>query len=78
MRTAVAAIATRRDLWVTALAVGWRLRRRRWWIRFPFLPVPDSGYLRLRALTAYGDPDAPPVPADVIAWLEWCRDDASR
>jgi hypothetical protein len=29
--------------------------------------------MRFRARTAYGDPDHRPEPADVVAWLEWCR-----
>jgi hypothetical protein len=29
--------------------------------------------MRFRLLTAYGDPDHVPEPADVLAWLHWCR-----
>jgi len=37
------------------------------------LPLPSGDYLRFRLLTQYGDGDARPDPADVIAYLEWCR-----
>ena len=37
-----------------ALAVGWRLRRRHWYRRFPFLPLPSARYLRWREETAFG------------------------
>lgn len=76
MWSAIVAVAGRPDLWPTALRAVWRIRRDRWWRRPPFVPVPDRGYLRLRAVTAYGDPDRAPDAADVVAWLEWCRDDA--
>ena len=45
----------------------------RWWRRPPFLPVPDPAYLAFRLETQYGAPDARPLPADVVAYLRWCR-----
>ena len=56
---AVAAVAVRPGLWGVALRQGLRLA------------VPD--YLRFRRQTAFGDPAKAPAPADVIAYLEWCR-----
>ena len=45
----------------SALArVAWRFRRRGWWRRFPFLPLPARDYLRWRMHTAYGSYDAVP------------------
>ena len=35
-------------------------------------PIP--AYLRFRSQTAYGDPEAPPTPEDVVAYLQWCKD----
>ena len=70
----VAAVATRPRLWPTALVQVRRLARPGWWRRWPPLPLPDPRWLRFRARTAYGDPDRRPDPADVVAWLEWCRD----
>lgn len=51
--------------------VGWRFRRRRWFSRPPFLPIPDRKYLRWRMLTAYGDPDAIPPADDVVRYAKW-------
>ena len=53
------------------LRVGWRFRRRHWYRRPPFLPIPDRDYLRWRMLTAYGDPDAVPSADDVARYARW-------
>jgi hypothetical protein len=68
-----AAVARRPRLWPAAAHQARRLAPRRWWRRRPFLPVPDRAWLRFRAETQYGDPEHPPTPADVVAWLEWSR-----
>ena len=68
------ALLRRPDLWGAALAQGARLAPPGWWRRWPPLPLPDPAYLRFRLQTAYGDPEQPPAPEDVVAWLEWCRD----
>lgn len=73
-RPVVKAVAVRPDLWSTAITQAVRLARPGWWRRWPPVPVPDPEYLRFRARTAYGDPAHPPEPADVVAWLAWCRD----
>jgi hypothetical protein len=51
--------------------VAWRFRRRGWYRRFPFLPLPDPTYLRWRMYTAYGAEDAVPPPADVERFARW-------
>ena len=66
------AVAARPDLWPVAVRQAARFARPRWWRRAPFLPVPDAGYLRFRLETAYGEAIAP-KPADLVAYLEWCR-----
>jgi hypothetical protein len=53
------------------LRVGWRFRRRHWWRRPPFLPLPDRTYLRWRMHTAYGEHDTVPPAADVIRYARW-------
>jgi len=53
------------------LRVAWRFRHRHWYRRFPFLPLPAMTYLRWRLYTAYGDENAVPPPADVIAFARW-------
>ena len=68
-----AAVARRPGLWRTAVGQARRLARARWWARPPFLPVPDPAWLRFRLETQYGDPSHPPVPDDVVTWLEWAR-----
>jgi hypothetical protein len=58
----------------TALAlarVGWRFRRRDWYLRFPFLPLPDRNYMRWRMHTAYGRDDAMPSADDVVRYARW-------
>ena len=72
----VAAVARRPRLWRAAASQVRRLARRRWWARPPFLPVPDSAWLRFRLETQYGDDHHPPVPDDVVTWLQWSADNA--
>ena len=33
---------------------GWRVRRKGWWYRFPFLPIPPKRWLLWRFETAWG------------------------
>lgn len=58
-------------LGVALVRVAWRFRRRRWFRRPPFLPIPDRNYLRWRMLTAYGDPNAIPPASDVARYAKW-------
>jgi len=51
--------------------VGWRFRRRGWYRRFPFLPLPSGDYLRWRMHTAYGSDNAVPPSSDVIRYARW-------
>ncbi len=72
------AIAPRPSLWATAVRQIVRFVPDRWWQRRPFLPVPDRALLGFRAVTQYGDPAHPPVLADVVAWLRWCKSENQR
>ena len=56
------------------LATGWAFRRRRWWLRPPFLPLPDREYLRWRMYTAYADENAIPPADDVVRFATWRRE----
>ncbi len=67
------AVLRRPDLWVAGIRQGRRLVPRGWWRRRPFLPVPAGEYVRFRMLTQYGAADARPAPADLVAYLEWCK-----
>lgn len=57
------------------LRVAWRFRSRGWYRRFPFLPIPDSTYVRWRMYTAYGDYDAIPPARDVERYAHWAVSD---
>ena len=69
----VAAVALRPDLWPTAVHQLRLLARPGWWWHPPFLPVPERNYLAFRLVTQYGDERHPPVAADVVSYLAWCR-----
>jgi hypothetical protein len=56
------------------IRTAWAFRRRRWWTRRPYLPVPDREYLRWRMYTAYADEDAVPPLDDVIRFARWRRE----
>lgn len=56
------------------LAAAWAFRRRGWWARPPFLPLPDRTYLRWRMYTAYGDERAVPPARDVERFARWRRE----
>ena len=56
------------------LRAAWAFRRRRWWARPPFLPLPDREYLRWRLYTAYADEAAVPSADDVIRFARWRRE----
>lgn len=65
-------MARRPRLWATAAAQSRRLVAPRWWRRVPFLPLPSRDYVRFRLRTQYGGDE--PEPADVVTYLEWCRE----
>lgn len=56
------------------LKTAWAFRRRRWWARAPFLPVPDRTYLQWRMYTAYADEQAVPPVRDVVRFARWRRE----
>jgi hypothetical protein len=53
------------------IRVAWRFRRRDWYRRPPFLPLPARAYIRWRMYTAYGNADAAPPVNDVIRYALW-------
>jgi hypothetical protein len=61
--------ALARDL----LRVAWRFRARGWYLRPPFLPIPDKIYVDWRMHTAYGTHNAVPPVEDVIRYARWVR-----
>jgi len=79
LRKTLRAVALRPELWPVASVTAVRLAPRGWWRRWPPTPWPDSDYWHFRMETAYGgDGDASPDAADVIEFLEWCRESWRR
>jgi hypothetical protein len=63
---------TRRpQLALDLIRITWRFRSNTWYRQFPFLPLPDSTYLRWRMYTAYGDYGAVPSVTDVERYARW-------
>ena len=56
------------------LRTAWAFRRRDWYRRAPFLPIPDRAYLRWRMYTAYADEVAVPPAEDVVRFARWRRE----
>ena len=67
------AVARRPSLWGVAIRQARRTARAGWWLRPPFVPVPDQSYMRFRLLTQYGETSHPPEPSDVLDYLAWCK-----
>ena len=55
------------------VSTAWVFRRRDWYLRPPFLPLPSSSYLRWRMETAYGDLDVVPPVHELRRFLRWAR-----
>jgi hypothetical protein len=75
---AALAVVVRPGLWAVALRQSLRMAVPGWWHRWPPVPRPDPGYVRFRLQTVFGDAAKAPAPADVVAYLEWCRRFPSR
>lgn len=54
-----------------AVGAAWAFRRRGWYRRPPFLPVPPRAYVEWRMRTAYGDPRALPPRDELRRFLRW-------
>jgi hypothetical protein len=66
--------ALRPRLAVDLVRTAWAFRRRGWYARAPFLPLPDPTYLRWRMYTAYADELAVPPAEDVVRFARWRRE----
>lgn len=71
------AVLARPQLWPTAVVQVFRLARRGWWHRAPFLPLPTREYLDMRLVTQYGgtpqEARTRVRASDVVDYLRWCR-----
>lgn len=76
--SAATAVLRHPTLWWTAAVEYRRFVPDRWWVRRPWLPVPDPDLLRFRLVTQYGEADAPPDGDDLVAWLRWCKAENGR
>lgn len=68
-RTTVA-VLSRPDLWITAVALTWRLVPDGWLRHGPF---PPRAYLDYRGRAVYGMPLVEVPARDFIRYLEWCK-----
>jgi hypothetical protein len=67
-----AVIAVRHPMLVPPLlAAAWRFRRRDWFRKPPFLPIPPQEYIAWRLHTAYGGEDVVPPARDLSRYLRW-------
>jgi len=55
---------------VVIVRAGLRLRRKGWWHRVPFLPLPDAKYWEFRMSTVNGI-DGTVTPKDVVVAAKW-------
>tara|TARA_B100000749_G_C18125136_1_gene341515 strand:+ start:167 stop:418 length:252 start_codon:yes stop_codon:yes gene_type:complete len=39
---------------IVLIKYGWRVRRKNWWFRYPFLPIPPKEWVLWRIETAWG------------------------
>ena len=60
---------------LSLMQVAWRFRARRWYRRFPFLPLPAAEYVRWRMYTAYGDERIVPPAEDIVRYARWAAHD---
>jgi hypothetical protein len=65
------AAVSRPRLALRLAGAAWRFRRRRWYARPPFLPLPPPEYVDWRLETAYGEAVGDVPIAPVRGYLEW-------
>jgi hypothetical protein len=53
------------------VAAGWRLRRRAWWRRAPFLPLPGTDYWEFRLVTANATSDLLMSAQSIVEAATW-------
>jgi hypothetical protein len=72
-KAALAEVAHRPSLWVTALRQWRAVVPLAWWARWPPVPVPTRQYLTLRLEAMYGPGGGRLGPSELVGYLEWCR-----
>lgn len=75
---AALALLRRPGLWLTGARQALRLAAPGWWKRGSRLPLPDADYMRFRLVTQYGGEGRVATGADLVQYLEWCREERRR
>jgi hypothetical protein len=71
--SSVMAVAIRPWLWISAIGALFAFAKQGWWMRPPFLPIPDRRVMDWRVTTAYGRPDMTLADDDLLSYLRWRR-----
>ena len=61
----------RPPLLLALLSTAWRFRRRGWFLRPPFLPLPPADYMSWRMHTAFGKNTKALSARDLEAYIRW-------
>jgi hypothetical protein len=72
-RAALAAVARRPSLWLTAVRQWRAVVPSSWWARWPPVPGPTRQYAAMRVEAMYGSGGGRLVPSELVGYLEWCR-----
>jgi hypothetical protein len=64
-------VVSRPGLLLLLPSLAWRFRRRDWYRRWPFLPLPAKKYMEWRMHTAFGSGDARPSAAQLEKYVRW-------
>lgn len=56
---------------LTLIRAGYRLRRRHWFMKPPFLPLPGYDYWEFRMSTVMGKSAEPIEPRELVAAAKW-------
>lgn len=72
LRRRLVGLALRKPWLIPAVVgAGWAARRRGWFRRPPFLPLPSARYLGWRMETAYGEDGEEPTDQELARYLRW-------
>ena len=63
---------TRPRLLLLLPSIAWRFRRRNWYRRWPYLPIPPRKYMDWRMHTAFGS-NGEPTAEQLEKYLRWSQ-----
>jgi len=64
----------RPSLWPVTIKQLFKIAKTRWFLSFPFLPIPSKDFIDFRVITYQGDKEDFPNAKVVITWLDWVAD----